>query len=96
HGVASLRRRKLPMDAMIWAVIGMALFRGESVRSLINKLDIVLPQEVDYVARSAVTQARKRLGSDVVQDVFKRSAKTWHERAEHPHWCGLNLYGVDG
>jgi hypothetical protein len=26
---------------------------------LINKLDIVLPQEVDYVARSAVTQARK-------------------------------------
>ncbi|SUI53988.1 IS4 family transposase [Shewanella algae] len=96
HGVASLRRRKLPMDAMIWAVIGMALFRGESVRSLINKLDIVLPQEVDYVARSAVTQARKRLGSDVVRDVFKRSAKTWHERAEHPHWCGLNLYGVDG
>lgn len=28
QGVATLRRRKLPMDAMIWAVIGMALFRG--------------------------------------------------------------------
>ncbi|WP_340678868.1 hypothetical protein [Paraglaciecola sp.] len=28
-----------------------------------NKLDIVLPQEVDYLARSAVTQARKTLGS---------------------------------
>ena len=61
QGVATLRRRKLPMDAMIWAVIGMALFRGESVRSLINKLDIVLPQEIDYVTRSAVTQVRKRL-----------------------------------
>ena len=54
QGVATLRRRKLPMDAMIWAVIGMALFRGESVRSLINKLDIVLPQEIDYVARSSL------------------------------------------
>ncbi|WP_026375605.1 IS4 family transposase [Aestuariibacter salexigens] len=96
NGVATLRKRKLPMDAMIWAVIGMALFRTESVRQLINKLDIVLPQEVDYVARSAFTQARKKLGSDVVKDVFYRTAKTWHERAEHPHWWGLNLYGVDG
>lgn len=96
NGIATLRKRKLPMDAMIWAVIGMALFRTESVRQLINKLDIVLPQEVNYVARSAVTQARKKLGSDVVRDVFHRTARTWHERAEHPHWCGLNLYGVDG
>lgn len=96
NGVATLRKRKLPMDAMVWAVIGMALFRTESVRQLINKLDIVLPQEVDYVARSAVTQARKKLGSDVVRDVFHQSAQTWHTRAEHPHWCGLNLYGVDG
>ncbi|MCS6134415.1 IS4 family transposase, partial [Shewanella baltica] len=72
QGVATLRRRKLPMDAMIWAVIGMALFRGESIRSLINKLDIVLPQEIDYVARSAVTQARKRLGSEVIREVFSR------------------------
>ena len=96
NGVATLRKRKLPMDAMIWAVIGMSLFRTESVRQLINKRDIVLPQEVDYVARSAVTQARKKLGSDVVRDVFHRSAQTWHQRAQHPHWCGLNLYGVDG
>ncbi|WP_411569927.1 IS4 family transposase, partial [Pectobacterium cacticida] len=96
NGVATLRKRKLPMDAMIWAVIGMSLFRTESVRQLINKLDIVLPQDVDYVARSAVTQARKKLGSAVVRDVFHLSAKAWHERAEHPHWSGLNLFGVDG
>jgi hypothetical protein len=96
NGVATLRKCKLPMDAMVWAVIGMSLFRTESVRQLINKLDIVLPQEVDYVARSAVTQARKKLGSDVVRDVFHKSTNTWLERAEHPQWCGLNLYGVDG
>ena len=74
----------------------MSLFRTESVRQFINKLDIVLPQEVDYVARSAVTQARKKLGSHVVKDVFHQTAHTWHKRAEHPQWCGLNLYGVDG
>lgn len=96
NGVATLRKRKLPMDAMIWTVIGMSLFRTESVRQLINKLDIVLPQEVDYVARSAVTQARKKLGSQVVKDVFHRTSEVWNDKAEHPQWCGLNLLGVDG
>ncbi|NUJ40373.1 IS4 family transposase [Pseudoalteromonas sp. 0303] len=32
----------------------------------------------------------------MVRDVFHRTAQIWHERSEHPHWCGLNLYGVDG
>lgn len=96
NGVATLRKRKLPMESMIWAVIGMALFRGESVRQLINKLDIILPNEVDYVARSAVTQARKKLGCDVVEDVFRQTQQRWNMQAEHPQWCGLNLYGVDG
>lgn len=76
NDVNTLRKRKLPMDAIIWAVIGMALFRMGAVRQLIKKLDMVLPQEVDYVARSAVTQARKKLGSDVVRDVFLQSAMT--------------------
>ena len=95
-GVATLRKRKLPMDAMVWALIGMALFRGDSVRQLINKLDIILPNEVDYVARSAVTQARKRLGSDVMREVFTQTQAQWNKQAEHPNWAGLNLYGVDG
>ena len=48
--VATLLRRKLPMDAMVWAVIGMAFFRGESVRQLITKLDTMLPDDVGFVA----------------------------------------------
>ena len=43
-----------------------------------------------------VTQTRKKLGSSVVKDVFNQTATTWHKRAEHPQWCGLNFYGVDG
>ncbi len=64
NGVATLRKRKLPMDAMIWAVIGMSLFRTESVRQLINKLDIVLPQDVDYVARSGMSGRNIPTGAD--------------------------------
>jgi len=96
NGVATLRKRKLPMESMVWAVVGMALFRNQSMRQLINRLDIMLPNEIDYVAPSAVTQARKRLGSDSIRDIFRASQAKWNEQSEHPTWCGLNLYGVDG
>ena len=76
---------------MVWAVVGMALFRNQSMRQLINKLDIMLPNEVDYVAPSAVTQARKRLGSACIHDIFKETQPSWNQQAEHPDWCGLNL-----
>ena len=35
-GVATIRKRKLPMEQMVWAVIGMALFRQYSMRQLVN------------------------------------------------------------
>ena len=95
HGVATVRKRKLPMESMIWAVIGMALFRQFPMRQLVNQLDIILPNSVPYVAPSAVTQARKKLGSQM-QSLFEMTATNWHAQAHHPHWCGLNIYGVDG
>ncbi|MGI5310156.1 transposase domain-containing protein [Rheinheimera sp. WS51] len=44
---STLHEQKITMNVMIWIVIGMSLSRNESVRQLINKLDIV----VDYGAR---------------------------------------------
>lgn len=96
QGVATMRKRKLPMESMVWAVIGMALFRKYSMRQLVNQLDILLPNGEPYVAPSAVTQARKKLGSDSIRSIFEQTQAKWHESANHPHWCGLNLYGVDG
>jgi len=32
NGVAILRKRKLSMDEMVWAVVGISLFRRVSVR----------------------------------------------------------------
>jgi len=95
-GVATIRKRKLPMESMVWAIIGMALFRKFPMRQLVNQLDIMLPNGTPYVAPSAVTQARKKLGSESIRSVFHQTQSQWHELSEHPVWCGLNLYGVDG
>ncbi len=45
---------------MVLVSIGMSLIRNKSVRQLVNKLQIELPQEVSYVARSAITQVKKK------------------------------------
>ncbi len=95
-GVATIRKRKLPMEQMVWAVIGMALFRKMSMRQLVNQLDIIRPNGDPYVAPSAVTQARKKLGHQSIERIFNQTQSLWHEKSVHPTWCGLTLLGVDG
>jgi len=95
-GIATIRKRKLPMESVVWAVIGMALFRKFPMRQLVNQLDILLPNGTPYIASSAITQARQKLGSESIRSIFQQTQKQWHEEAEHPSWCDLNLYGVDG
>lgn len=57
-GVSTIRTRRLPMEQMVWAVLGMALFRNMSIKQLVSQMDILLPGKVPYVAPSAVVQAR--------------------------------------
>ena len=42
-GVATLRKRRLPLDMVVWAVVGMALFRHIPMGQIVNHLDIMLP-----------------------------------------------------
>ena len=53
-GTVTLRRRRLPMEMMIWCVIGMALYRHRPINDIVNELDIVLPGKRPFVAPSAV------------------------------------------
>ena len=53
-GVATLRKRRLPLESMIWCVIGMALFRRMSAWDVVNQMDIMLPGKRPLVAPSAV------------------------------------------
>ena len=95
-GTVTLRKRRLPLEMMVWCVVGMALEREKPLHHIVNHLDIMLPGNRPFVAPSAVIQARQRLGSEAVRRVFTQTAQLWHGATTHPHWCGLTLLAVDG
>ena len=95
-GVATVRRRRLPLDAVLWSVIGMSLFRNEPVWDIASKLDISLPGKNKLVAPSALVQARQRLGDEAVGHVFHMMAQRTFRQEAFEQWCGLNLLAVDG
>lgn len=98
-GTASIRRRRLPSDQVLWLVLGMALFRDEPIHEVARRLNICaqgLASE-DLLAKSGVSQARQRLGADPVEDLFRRSGAQWgSERYPGEDWQGLQVFAVDG
>ena len=94
-GSASIRRRKLPAEQVVWLVIGLALYRGQSMNEVVDSLDLVLPdQRSPYLAKSALSQARHRLGEDPLAWLFRTSAAAWDQQVPS-HWRGLRLYALD-
>ena len=100
QGVATLRRRKLPVENVVWLIIGMALFRDRPIPEIIQRLDLVLPGEDGErqdVANSAITPARDRLGYEPLRNLFEATAQRWAgESAARYPWRGLTLLGIDG
>ena len=95
-GIVTLRKRRLPLEMMVWSIIGMSIFRHLPMSDIVNQLDIMLPGKRPFVAPSAVVQARQRLGADVVKRVFEQTQQLWHEKTPSPSFCDLKLLGVDG
>ena len=101
-GTASIRRRKLPAEFVVWLVIGMALLRDRSIDEVVRHLDLVLPDRKRAnhrraVTRGAVIAARNRLGSRALAVLFTETAQQWAgQAAEAQRWRGLAVYGVDG
>ncbi len=95
-GTVTLRKRRLPLEMMVWCIVGMALERKEPLHQIANRLDIMLPGNRPFVAPSAVIQTRQRLGIEAVRRVFTKTAQLWHNATPHPHWCGLTLLAIDG
>jgi hypothetical protein len=96
-GTATVRRRRLPVEDVVWVVLGMALFRDRPIEDVVSKLDLALPGGGRTVARSSISQARARLGSEPMKWLFERSASAWaHASADAHRWRGLALYGIDG
>jgi hypothetical protein len=97
-GTATLRRRRLPAEQVIWLVLGMALFRDRSIVEVAAKLDLALPgSRGPTAAPSALCQARRRVGEAPLTWLFARTAERWaHTSADQHRWRGLALYGLDG
>ena len=97
-GVASIRRRRLPAEQVVWLVIGMALYRREPIERIVEKLDLAVPDpKRTLLAKSAIAQARQRLKDEALEYLFTVTAAEWSARSADAHrWRGYALYGWDG
>lgn len=97
-GTATVRRRRLPAEQVVWLVVGMGLFRNEPIERVVDLLDLALPDGRDsLVAKSAITQARQRLRDAPIEYLFNTTAARWATRSAESHrWRGLTVFGMDG
>jgi hypothetical protein len=100
-GSATVRRRKLPAEQVVWIVIAMGLFRDRSIQEVVHHLDLVLPARggatPGVVTSSAVVQSRDRLGAAPLETLFEQTSARWAGASADAHrWRGLSVYGVDG
>jgi Insertion element 4 transposase N-terminal/Transposase DDE domain len=95
-GTATLRKRRLPAEQVVWLVLGMALYRHRPIDELVERLDLVLPGR-GAPAKSGVSQARARLGPEPMRWLFEKTGHKWaHQSAKRHMWRGLSVYGLDG
>jgi hypothetical protein len=97
-GTATIRRRRLPAEQTLWLVIGMAMMRDESIERVASLLNVALPSRSgNLAARSALTQARQRLGADPFEYLFSLTAIEWATRGATAYpWLGLSVLVMDG
>lgn len=97
-GRASIRKRRLPAEQVVWLVIAMALYRHQSISEVMDELDLALPDsQVPFVTKSAIAQARQRVGSSPLKALFDLSAQAWCDQdRKHYLFKGLSLYAMDG
>lgn len=97
-GTASIRRRRLPAEQVVWLVIALALYRRQSMPEVLATLDLALPSSpASAVSKSALSQARQRLGAAALEQLFGQTANAWCAQDAKRHaWKGLSLWAMDG
>ena len=100
-GSASIRRRKLPAEHVVWLVIGLALFRNQSIAGVVRQLDLSLG--TGLCVPSAAVQGRQRLGDVALEHLFRQLASAWGAQAAASPLSrdlqalhGLRVLAVDG
>lgn len=96
---ATIRRRRLPSDQVLWLAVGMALFRNEPIEEVARRLNICAQGLANdsLLAKSGLSSARQRLGAEPLAWLFKRTGLHWgRERYTGDDWQGLQVLAVDG
>ena len=97
-GKTTIRQRRLPAEVVVWIVIALSIFRGRSISEVVESLDLALPNEHGgFVCKSAIAQARRRLGYAPIKSLFQLSASEWTAgQSSDQTWRGMSLWAVDG
>ena len=72
---------------------------NEPITDVVRRLNLSADGEagMNLLARSAVTQARQRVGAAPVEWLFRQTTQTWGaERYLKDDWHGLQLFAIDG
>ncbi|SUQ34096.1 transposase and inactivated derivative [Vibrio vulnificus] len=84
---------------VLWLIVGMTFFRNEPIAEVARRMNVCTDGLADeeLLAKSALTQARQRLGRAAPEWLFKQCGRTWGlERYRDDTWQGLQVFAVDG
>jgi len=97
-GKASIRKRRLPAEQVVWLVIALALYRHQSIAEVVDDLDLALPDlQAPFVSKSAIAQARQRVGAEPLKFLFQTSSRAWTQQDRKQYlFKGLSLFAMDG
>jgi hypothetical protein len=102
-GLQSKRVRDLPAEALVYYVIALGLFMsvstGEVLRSLVEGLQWLggASTRLKVAGKAAISQARKRLGSAPLWELWKASARPIAPEGQSgAFYRGLRLVSIDG
>lgn len=106
HEVREQRRRELPADVMVYFTIAMWLWRGSGYVEVLKQMTDALrvaswrgpaTEWMSEVANSSsITKARKRIGWQVMEDLFHSSIEPVAEPGTGATWQGLAPVAIDG
>ena len=96
------RVRKLPLQVVVWLVVGMSLYRDLNIQNVLRRLVDGLGLAVSWGRAevphtTSIAHARDRLGWSSVRELFRRFAATLRERfSPADRWKDLLVYVIDG
>jgi Insertion element 4 transposase N-terminal/Transposase DDE domain len=97
------RKRLLPARVTVYFVLALALFYGDSYKEVMRKLAqglswlAIWKREWHVPTASALAQARERLGSEPLRELFERAARPCAQLSTAGAWAGgRRLMSLDG